>query len=78
MLAELATVVAALAPLALAIVERRRQTAPERARKEQDADYDRDIQRNAQAAAAGDAATLSAQFEAERQAGIRRGDLSER
>ena len=48
---------------------------PKRDRAKQDSDYARDVERNAQAAATGDAATLTLDFEAERQAAIRRGDL---
>ena len=67
-----------LATLVLAILERRWQTAPQRDRAKQETDYDRDVQHNAQAAATGDAATLTQDFEAERQAAIRRGDLDPR
>ena len=64
-----------IAALVLAILERRWQTAPARDRMNAEHDYDRDVQHNAQAAATGDAATLTRNFEAERQAAIRRGDL---
>ena len=75
MIAELIGVATVLAPLVLAIVERRAAGAPQRERTQQDKDYDRDVQHNAQAAATGDAATLTQHFEAERQAAIRRGDI---
>ncbi len=48
---------------------------PVRERAAREKEYDRDVSENAQAAAAGDAATLSQDFEAERHAAIRRGDL---
>jgi|CXWL01.1.fsa_nt_gi hypothetical protein len=67
-----------LAALVLAILERRWQTAPGRDRATRENEYDRDVSHNAQAAATGDAATLTLDFEAERQAAIRRGDLDPR
>lgn len=61
--------------LILSILEGRRASKPARDRAKNETDYDRDISHNAQAAATGDAATLTLDFEAERQAAIRRGDL---
>lgn len=48
---------------------------PQREQEQRDEAYDRDINRNAQAAATGDAAQLTHDFEAERQAAIGRGDI---
>ena len=72
---EAGAIIMALLSLVLSVLEDRRATRPQRERAKQDADYERDVQHNAQAAATGDAATLTLDFEAERQAAIRRGDL---
>lgn len=70
-----AAVALAVFQLIAAMLDDRRATRPERVRKDRNENYDDDIHSNAQAAATGDAATLSQHFEAERQAAIRRGDL---
>ena len=72
---ETGAIVLAVLNLILSILEDRRATKPQRDRAQAEKDYDQDVQRNAQAAATGDAATLTMDFEAERQAAIRRGDL---
>lgn len=73
---ELGALLLAVVQLVLAILDDRRATRPQRERANAEKDYDHDVQHNAQAAAAGDAATLTMDFEAERQAAIRRGDLA--
>ena len=75
---ETGAIVLAVLNLILAIMDDRRATRPQRERAQAEKDYDQDVQRNAQAAATGDAATLTMDFEAERQAAIRRGDLDPR
>lgn len=75
---ETGAIVLAVLNLILSILEDRRATRPQRARAQAEKDYDQDVHRNAQAAATGDAATLTMDFEAERQAAIRRGDLDPR
>lgn len=72
---ETGAVLLAIIQLVLSVLEDRRATRPQRERAQREIDYDRDVQRNAQAAATGDAATLTRDFEAERQAAIRRGDI---
>ena len=72
---ELGALALAIVSLIAAILDDRRAGRPQRERAQQDEDYDQDIRRNARAAATGDAATLTMDFEAERQAAIRRGDL---
>lgn len=73
---ETGAILLAVLNLILSILEDRRATRPQRDRAQAEKDYDDDIHRNAQAAATGDAATLTMDFEAERQAAIRRGDLA--
>ena len=72
---ELGALALAIVSLITAILDDRRAGRPQRERARQDEDYDQDIRRNARAAASGDAATLTMDFEAERQSAIRRGDL---
>lgn len=75
---EWAALALALSKLIASVVDDRRTTRPQREQEQAENDYDRDVQHNAQAAATGDAATLTMDFEAERQAAIRRGDLDPR
>ncbi len=75
---ETGAILLAVLNLILAILEDRRATRPQRDRAHAQKDYDEDVSRNAQAAATGDAATLTRDFEAERQAAIRRGALDPR
>jgi hypothetical protein len=70
-----APVVLAVLALIASLMDARQASRPARERADLEEDYDDDIHANAQAAATGDAATLSQHFEAERQAAIRRGDL---
>jgi len=72
---EWVTLALALVQLIASLLDARRATQPARDRARQDANYDRDVQHHTQAAATGDAATLTMDFEAERQAAIRRGDF---
>lgn len=70
-----ASLALALLTLIGSVLDDRRASRPTRKREEQEDDYDRDIQQQAQAGATGDTVTLTMDFEAERQAAIRRGDL---
>lgn len=73
---EVGALLLALVQLVLVILDDRRATRPQREQANAEQEYDDDVQHNAQAAATGDAATLTRDFEAERQAAIRRGDLA--
>lgn len=73
---EFGALLLAVVQLVMAILDDRRATRPQREQASAAKDYDHDVQHNAQAAATGDAATLTMDFEAERQAAIRRGDLA--
>lgn len=75
---EVGALLLALVQLVLVILDDRRATRPQREQANAEREYDDDVQHNAQAAATGDAATLTRDFEAERQAAIRRGDLDPR
>lgn len=75
---EVGALLLAIVQLVLAVLDDRRATRPQRERAKVEKEYQDDVHRNAQAAATGDAATLTMDFEAERQAAIRRGDLDPR